>query len=323
MPIKICQYNFSDNILVWFLGLIWHFMKSRNFVYISLAVDLAIAVFKFIAAYFTSSASMVSEGVHSIIDAISQVLLIFGIVASGKKPDADRPFGYGKELYFWSFIVSLIIFLLGGCISIYKGVQQFKAPPVDGNMAWNYGILLVAFLFACISMVSALKVFNKQRGDTPFWPAVSNSKDPSVFIVLLGDIGDVTGLIIAFLGVLMRQLSHNVIYDAIASTAIGCIMLIISMLLVRESKSLLMGETIGKKTLQKIVAIAESDEAIVSIKKYFSMYMGPEEAILQLNAVFKNQLTTPEITEAISRVIKKIQSEFPRVRQIFIEPVAR
>src|SRR6201996_1253559 len=147
-------------------------MKSRVFIYISLAVDLSIAVSKFVAAAFTGSSSMISEGIHSIIDAVSQLLLIWGIKVSKRQPDAVRPFGYGKELYFWSFVVSLVIFILGGCIAFYEGVTRLSHPYFEGNANWNYIILAIAFVFNLISMVTALKAFNKQRGEITFWKAV-------------------------------------------------------------------------------------------------------------------------------------------------------
>ncbi|MGZ3750755.1 MAG: cation diffusion facilitator family transporter [Mucilaginibacter sp.] len=298
-------------------------MKSKQFLYVSLAVDILIAVSKFIAAAFTGSSSMIAEGIHSVIDASSQLLLLWGIKTSKKLPDEARPFGYGKELYFWSFIVSLTIFILGGCISFYEGLVRLRQPVFIGNQSWNYVILALAFVFTTISMVTALTAFNKQRGGTPFFKAVTQSKDPSIFIVLLGDVGDLVGLVIAFLGVYLGHFFNNPHYDGIASMAIGAVMIAISILLVRESKSLLMGETTSKKTLIKVVAIIEADEAVSKVKKHFSMYLAPDEIILQLNTVFKDDLTTHQITDAIERITKAIQSEFPRIKQIFIEPVAK
>ena len=295
-------------------------MESKVFIYISLAVDLSIAASKFIAAAITGSSSMVSEGVHSVIDAGSQLLLIWGIKTSQKKPDDERPFGYGKELYFWSFIVSLIIFLLGGCISFYEGFRRLHQPEFKGSANWSYAILGIAFVFNTVSLISALKAFNKQRVETSFLKAIKQSKDPSTFIVLLGDVGDLLGLAVAFVGIYLGRLFHNPYYDGISSMIIGVIMLTISALLVRESKSLLMGETTSRKTLRKIVAITEADKAIIKVKKHFSMYMAPEEILLQLITVFHDDLTTEDITDAIERISKKIQKEFPRIKQIFIEP---
>ena len=297
-------------------------MKSKLFLYISLAVDLIIAVSKFIAAGVTGSASMLSEGIHSVIDAISQVLLIWGIKTSSRRADADRPFGYGKELYFWSFIVSLLIFILGGCISFYEGLMRLNKPEFAGNPNWNYIILAIAFVFNLISMISALKAFNKQRGRIRFWRAVVDTKDPSTIIVLLGDFGDLLGLVVAFLGIWLGRIFNNPYYDGIASMVIGGIMIGISGFLVSESKSLLMGETIGRKKLRKIIKLIQADEAVIKVKKHFSTYMAPEDVLLQLNTVFKDDLTTQQITDAIERLTKNVQKEFPRIKQIFIEPVA-
>jgi cation diffusion facilitator family transporter len=296
-------------------------MKSKLFIYISLAVDLLIAISKFTAAAFTGSSSMISEGIHSVIDAVSQLLLIWGIKASTRKADLSRPFGYGKELYFWSFIVSLMIFVLGGCVSFYEGLMRLKQPMLEDNQGWNYSILGIAFLFNAISLYAALKEFNKQRSDVSFWKAVKQTKDPSTIIVLLGDVGDMLGLIVAFAGIFLGHMLHNPYYDSIAAMLIGIILITISGVLVRESKSLLMGETTSRKTLRKIVILTQADEAVIKVKKHFSMYMGPEEILLHLNTVFKPDLTTGQITDAIERISKNIRHEFPRMKQIFIEPV--
>lgn len=284
---------------------------------------MLISISKFIAATVTGSSSMISEGIHSVIDTISQLLLLWGIKISRKRADKYRPFGYGRELYFWSFIVSLIIFIVGGCISFYEGLLRFRHPEFQGNILWNYIILFISLIFTGISMYTALKVFNRERGKTSFWPAIKQSKDPSVFITLLGDAGDVLGLFIAFLGISLGRYYHNAHFDGGASMLIGAMLVVISFILVRESKSLLMGETTSRKTLRRIVAITEEDASVIKVKRHFSMYLSPEEVILQLNAVFKDNLTTGQITDAIERIMQNIRKEFPRMKQIFIEPVKR
>jgi cation diffusion facilitator family transporter len=298
-------------------------MKSRLFLYISLATDLLIAVSKFIAAAFTGSASMVSEGVHSVIDAISQIMLIWGVKVSRRKADGDHPFGYGRELYFWSFIVSLVIFSLGGCISVYEGVTRLHQPFFQGSPTWNYIILGVAFVFNTVSMLSALKVFNQQRGPVGFLSAAIHTKDPSTIIVLLGDIGDLTGLTIAFLGIFLGRLTHNPYYDGIASMLIGLVLILISGFLIRESKSLLMGETISRKNIKKIIALVESNNNVTAVKQHYSIYRSPEDILLQMNAVFKQNLTTKQLTDTIENITKAVQSEYPLIKQLFIEPVAK
>lgn len=295
-------------------------MGSKVFIYVALASDIAIAVTKFIAASVTGSSAMVSEGIHSIIDSVNQLLLLLGIKRSKKKADSKRPFGYGRELYFWSFIVSLLLFSIGGCISIYEGILHIKHPSALEDQTWNYIILAVSFVFTLITAIVTFKKFNKERGEMGFFEAIKVSKDPSTFIVLLGDIGDLIGLIIAFAGVYLSHLFHNLYYDGAASVAIGGFLIIISLLLVRESKSLLLGEPASRKTIRQIYKIAEADPSAVKLKRHYSIYMGPEEIVLQLIIIFKKDLTTEEITEAIKRIIKEIQKQFPRMKQIFIEP---
>ncbi|HVW97483.1 MAG TPA: cation diffusion facilitator family transporter [Mucilaginibacter sp.] len=296
-------------------------MKSKVFIYVSLAVDLAIAASKFVAAAFTGSSSMASEGVHSIIDALSQVLLIWGIKTSRRKADLSRPFGYGKEFYFWSFIVSLMIFVLGGCVSVYQGIKRMQHPLPEGNEWWSYAVLAIAFVFTSISLTSATKEFNRQRGKIYFWKAIIQTKDPSTIIVLLGDVGDILGLIVAFLGVFLGRVYNNVYFDSVASIVIGLILITISGLLVRESKSLLLGESTNRETLKTVIQLAESDAAVIKVKRHFSTYMSPEEVLMQLNTVFKDNLTTRQITDAIERITKAIQTDIPAIKQIFIEPV--
>jgi cation diffusion facilitator family transporter len=296
-------------------------MESRSFIYISLIVDLLIAVSKFVAAAFTGSSSMISEGIHSVIDTISQLLLIWGIRLSRRRADESRPFGYGRELYFWSFVVSLVIFIVGGCISFYEGLLRFRHPYFEGSATWNYSVLAIALIFTSVSMYTALKAFNRERGDKAFWQAIKESKDPSTFITLLGDAGDVIGIFIAFAGIFLGRYYHNPHLDGMASMLIGVMLIIISLVLVRESKSLLMGETTSRKTMKKIVLIAEGDSAVLKVKKHFSMYLSPEEIILQLNTVFKENLTTNQITDGIERITQNIRKEFPRIKQIFVEPV--
>lgn len=297
-------------------------MKSKNVIYIALAADVVITITKFIGAGISGSTAMLSEGIHSVIDCLSQVLLIWGVYKSQRKPDSKRPFGYGRELYFWAFMVSLIIFVVGGCISFYKGLQQIKHPVTPGDGIWNYIVLGIAFIFTAISAYASFKLFNQQRGEIPFWTAIRESKDPSTFIVLLSDVGDLLGLPVAFLGIYLGHSFHNAYYDGAASLVIGVILILISLVLVRESRSLLLGEAPNEKVMQRVIALAEKDEAITKIKRHFSTYLAPEDVVLQLVAVFKDNLTTQQITDAVERITKRIQQKFPRIKRIFIEPVA-
>jgi cation diffusion facilitator family transporter len=296
-------------------------LKSRSFIRISLVVDLLLATAKFLAAAFTGSSAMISEGIHSTIDAGSQVLLIWGIRTSKKKPDEKRPFGYGKELYFWSFIVSLIIFLVGGCISIYQGFLRMRRPAAEGSGLWNYIILGIALVLTLVSMLSASKAFKRQRGEVPFWKAVIGTKDPTTLIVLLGDYGDLLGIGIAFIGIFLGHLLKNPVYDGLSSIIIGLTLALISGLLIRESKSLLVGEIPAKSKLAEALQIARADPDVIKIKKHLSTVMAPDYLILVMNTEFKPGLTTEQLTKVIERISQNIQKECPTIQQIFMMPV--
>jgi cation diffusion facilitator family transporter len=294
--------------------------SSKVAIYTALIADLAIGIIKFAAAIITRSSAMMSEGIHSLVDTVNEILLLIGIKNSQKPADENRPFGYGKELYFWSFIVSLLIFSLGGCISIYEGIIQLRHPVFIENVSWSYIVLAVAFAFNTFSLIIAMKAFNRQRRESPFWEAITVSKDPATFVVLFEDAAGLLGVIVAFLGVYLGHLYNNSSFDGIASIVIGVILIAVSVLLVRESRSLLMGEPASKETLDEIIRITEDDPSVSKVLRHYSMYMAPEEVVLQLSTVFKDTLTTKEITAAIDRVEQQIQEKFPRIKQIFIEP---
>lgn len=264
---------------------------------------------------------MVAEAVHSVIDTISQLLLIWGVKSSKRPADAARPFGYGRELYYWSLIVSLVIFILGGCISIYEGYERTKNARFEGNPAWNYAILGIAFIFNMISMVSAWKAFDGQRKRHGFWRALVKTKDPSTIIVLLGDIGDLLGLIIAFLGIFIGRKINNPALDGYASMLIGLLLLAISGFLVRESKSLLLGESISRKTKRAVIQLANNDEAITLVKNVLSIYRSPEDAMVLISAKFKRDVSMTGQRAAIERITKAIQSDYPSIRQVVITPI--
>jgi cation diffusion facilitator family transporter len=296
-------------------------LTSRKVVYSALAADLGIAVTKFIAAAATNSSAMVSEGVHSLIDSVNQVLLLIGLRRSKKPPDEDRPFGYGKELYFWSFVVSVLLFSMGGSVSFYEGLHQIQHPVPLRDISWNYIVLGVSFAFNAVSLLPPIKAFNRERGKNPFWRSILKSKDPTTFLVLLEDASGLIGIVIAFVGILFGHIYGNTVFDAVASLLIGCMLMAMSVLLAVECRSLLIGEAAGKVTLGDVVKIAEGDPAVLEVKRHFSMYLAPDEIVLQLMTVFKKDLTTAGITDSISRIEKRIQQKYPRIKQIYIEPV--
>jgi len=212
---------------------------------------------------------------------------------------------------------------VGGCISVYEGLVRFKQPIDGGNPLWSYIVILIAFIFTSISAYASFKAFKRKPTDASFLKAIEQSKDPSTFIILLGDIGDLAGLVIAFAGVYLSYLYRTSFYDALSSLLIGLILIVISLLLVRESRSLLMGEPVSRQTIKKITSLVEADPSIVKLKRNLSTYLAPEEVVLQLTAIFKKDLTTEQITHSIHTISKQIQKQFPLIKQIFIEPVEK
>lgn len=296
--------------------------SSKVAIYSALFANLAIAITKFVAAGVTGSSAMVSEGIHSVVDTSNEVLLLLGIKKSQKKADAERPFGYGKELYFWSFIVSILIFGVGGGISFYEGVTHIQHPELVKNPFWNYIVLGIAFLFDGTSFIIAFRSFNQHRGNQPFWKAVRKSKDPSSFVVLFEDAADVLGLLIAFAGVFFGHLYQNAYFDGIASILIGLLLTFVSFVLTTESRSLLMGETASQRTLQSVKTIAEAHPLIEEAHEALSMILSPEETLLILRVKVNKASSSVDTVNAFERIKKDIQAKHPRILQIFIEPVA-
>jgi cation diffusion facilitator family transporter len=289
-------------------------------IYSALVADVLIAITKFIAGGYTNSSSMISEGIHSLVDTANQLLLLYGVKKSQKPADKARPFGYGKELYFWSFIVSILIFGLGGGLSIYQGILHIRHPEPLTNPSWNYIVLAFSFVFDGISFIIAIRQFNKARGDLPFWKAVIKSKDPSTFVVLFEDGAAVLGLMIVFVFMLFNQFLKMPVLDGIASVLVGLLLIFVSLILARESRSLLMGEGITPETRQKIKDLVERDETVVKVSNILSTYQSPDEIILMLLIKFKPDLDTAEIGNAIDRIRGVIKETFTLVEFVLIQP---
>jgi len=294
--------------------------NNKKSIYSALAANLLIAVTKFIAGFFTNSSSMISEGIHSTVDTSNQLLILYGIKQSKKRPDQYHPFGYGKELYFWSFVVSILIFCLGGALSIYQGVAHIIRPQEMGNPTWNYVVLVLSLVFEGGSLVIALREFNKTRGSLSLWDAIVSSKDPASFLVVFEDGAAVLGLLIVMV---LMGLSHTLnipALDGLASVLVGLLLVGASFILARESRSLLMGEGIAVETKRKIQSLIEEDEAVIKVVNILSTYQSPEEVILIVIVDFEDDLDTEDITDAIERIRKEIKSSFQLVKFIFIQP---
>lgn len=295
--------------------------SSKTAIVAALAANLAIAVIKFVAAGFTGSSAMLAEGIHSVVDTTNEWLLLLGLRRSQRPASEQRPFGYGRELYFWSFIVGICIFGIGGGISIYEGIEHLRHPAPLRNPLWNYVVLGVAFCFDGASFVVAWRTFKAQRGGQSFWAAFRASKDPSTFVVLFEDAADLLGLLVAFLGVLLSHQLQNPYLDGVASLLIGLILLVVAGLLLRETKSLLLGEPASPALRQRVAALVTADAAVQSAEAPLSSYLSPHEILVVVRVQFVPTLTAAEVATAANRLRAAIQREYPDLRQVFIEPV--
>ncbi|QNK64235.1 cation transporter [Pedobacter sp. PAMC26386] len=294
--------------------------NQKASIYSALAANLLIAITKFAAGALSNSASMISEGIHSLVDTINQLLLLFGLKRSKKPADALRPFGYGKELYFYSFIVSILIFGLGGGISIYQGIIHIANPEPLGDPTWNYVVLTLCMVFEGTSLVIAAKAFNKVRGQETWWNAIVKSKDPSSFLVLFEDGAAVLGLFTVMICMFFNHWLNLPQLDGVASLLVGLLLVGVSLILARESRSLLMGEGISAASREKIINITEQVPGVVKVLTVVSTYQSPDEVLLMLIVTFKDDLDTHLINEAIDRIQAGIRKEFKLIRFIIVQP---
>jgi cation diffusion facilitator family transporter len=294
--------------------------SSNKSIYSALAANLLIAITKFVAGAFSNSAAMISEGIHSLVDTVNQVLLLFGLKRSQKPADAMRPFGYGRELYFYSFIVSILIFGLGGGISIYQGIIHIITPEPLQDPTWNYAVLALSVIFEGASLIIAAKEFNETRRGESWWRAIVKSKDPSSFLVLFEDGAAVLGLFIVMICMFIGHRYHIPQLDGVASLLVGLLLVAVSMILARESRSLLMGEGISEESKQRITEISEKDASVLKVMRIISTYQSPEDVMVMLIVAFKDHLDTREINEGIERIRSEIRKEFTLIHFVIIQP---
>src|SRR5205085_2654190 len=255
---------------------------SRPVIYAALAGNLMIALTKFAAAFWTGSSAMLSEGVHSVVDTSNQLLLLYGINRAHKPPDEDHPLGYGRELYFWSFIVALLIFSLGAGVSFYQGIAHIRVPARITDPVVNYVVLATSFVFEGATFLIALKAFNKTRGTLGYIEAVHLSKDPPSFLVLFEDSAALIGIAIAFLGTLAADQLDVPILDGIASIGIGMVLAATATFLARESKALLIGEGARGRTMRSICQIAAEQPGVERVNDLVTVHLAPDQVVAAL-----------------------------------------
>lgn len=293
--------------------------SSKTTIYAAIGANLAIAISKFVAAGFTGSSAMLSEGIHSIVDTGNGLLLLHGIRKSKKAPDEAHPFGYGKELYFWSLIVAILIFSIGGGMSFYEGIAHIQHPQPLTDPTWNYIVLGLAACFEGIALYLALKEFNITRKGRGFFAAIHASKNPANFAVIFEDSAALLGLVVAALGVFLGHQFNNPYFDGAASLVIGVILAITAIFLAYESKGLLIGEGADVEVLKNLMNMVRAEPTIQNARQPLTMHFGPEEVFLALDVNFKSELSAVQIEEAIVQLETKIRQAYPDIKRIFIE----
>lgn len=281
--------------------------------------NTAIAITKFFAAFTTGSSAMLSEGIHSLVDTGNQVLLLYGLKQSRKPADEEFPFGHGKEIYFWSFVVAILIFAVGAGVSIYEGIHHVLSPqPMDDPMI-NYIVLGLAMVFEGGAWFFAFKEFSKVKGQFGYIEAVQRGKDPSMFVVLFEDSAAMLGLVIALAGVWLSQATGNPFFDGLASILIGLILAATAIWLAIETKGLLIGERANAEIVKSIRQLAESNENVEKINELLTMHMGPEFILVNISIRFKRGQLTREIESVIQELDTAIKQQHPTVKRIFVE----
>ncbi|WP_321393479.1 cation diffusion facilitator family transporter [Emcibacter sp.] len=292
---------------------------SKKVIYAALAGNLLIAVTKFGAAFFTGSSAMFSEGIHSAVDSGNQVLLLHGLNKSRKPADKYHPFGYGMELYFWTFVVAILIFAVGSGISIYEGVHKILDPHPVKNIMINYAVLGAAVIFEGFACSVALREFNAARTKDNFIEEIRSSKDPAIFTVLFEDSAAMLGLLVAMGSLFVGDYFGIPEMDGIASVMIGVILALTAMLLAYESKGLLIGEAASPDLVDRVEAIAGDHPAIDGINETLTMHLGPRDILLNLSLDFRNDLPSGDLENVVSYLESVIKAEFPQIKRIFIE----
>jgi cation diffusion facilitator family transporter len=296
---------------------------SRTVILAALIGNSLISITKFVAASITGSSAMMSEGIHSLVDTGNQILLLYGLKRAARPADADFPFGYGKEIYFWSFIVAILIFALGGGISIYEGVQHVQHPEPISNPMVNYIVLGLALIFEGVAWYFAFREFSRVKGRWGYFEAIQRAKDPSIFVVLFEDSAAMLGLIVAFLGILLSQTTGILIFDGIASVIIGFILIGTAIWLAYETKGLLIGESANRPVIQGIRDTLQSKSNINHVNEILTMHMGPDYILANISVDFADAISARDVEADIAAIDRSIKQKYPQIKRVFIEAEKR
>lgn len=297
--------------------------SSKKVIYAALAGNTLIAVTKFAAAVITGSSAMFSEGIHSLVDTGNQVLLLHGIRRACKPPSSQFPFGHGKEIYFWSFAVAILIFAVGSGVSLYEGIIHILHPEPIENPLVNYIVLGLALIFEGIAWFFALREFTKAKGNWGYIEAVHRGKDPTMFVVLFEDSAAMLGIVVAFFGVFLVDKLELHVFDGIASIVIGLILGGTAVWLAYETKGLLIGESANKTVVNGIREIILKFEGIDNINEILTMHMGPDFILVNISIDFRDEIPAGDLENIIFKIDMQIKKSFPTVKRVFVEAESR
>ena len=293
---------------------------STRTLVVALLANLGIAISKFVAAMITGSSAMLTEGVHSVVDCTNQLLLMWGRRAAKRPPDRLHPFGYGRELYFWSFVVAVMVFALGAGVSIYEGILHIQHPEPAVSPLIAYAVLLIAFLLEGWSTVEAYRDFNKSRGNLSWWQAIRRSKDPPAFIVLLENGAAMAGIIAAAVGLALSQLTHDPFFDGAASVVIGLILAVTSCLLAYESKALLIGEAADPELVAALHDMVLEKKGVTAVGQVLTVHSAPDQVTAMLSVDFDDEITARDVENLVWGIEVEAAKRFPMVRRLYLRP---
>jgi cation diffusion facilitator family transporter len=296
---------------------------STRVIIAALIGNTLISITKFSAAFVTGSSAMLSEGIHSLVDTGNQILLLYGLKQAKKPADEHFPFGHGKEVYFWSFVVAILIFALGGGISVYEGIQHLRHPEVITSPMINYIVLGLAMLFEGAAWYFAFREFSRVKGRHGYIEAVQLAKDPSVFVVLFEDSAAMLGLLVAFCGISLAQWTGYLYFDGAASIIIGLILVGTAIWLAYETKGLLIGESANRHVIDGIRSILNAHAATEHVNEVLTMHMGPDFVLANISIDFPDELSSEQIEIAVAEMDQSIKDKYPQIKRIFIEAEKR
>lgn len=286
----------------------------------ALAANLAIAVAKFVAFLFSGSSSMLAESVHSVADSGNQGLLLLGGKKAQREATPQHPFGYGRERYIYAFLVSIVLFSVGGMFAIYEGYEKIKHPHEIEDWYWPIGVLVFAIIAESFSFRTAIKESNLTRGELSWTEYVRRAKAPELPVVLLEDLGALVGLVLALGGVGIALATGDGVWDGIGTLCIGILLIVIALVLAAETKSLLLGEAAGIDDIEKIKAAAVDGEGVTGIIHMRTLHLGPEELLVAAKIAVQHDDTAAEVANAINAAEDRIRAAVPIARVIYLEP---